>query len=100
QPEMVEQRPLRLLALSLLELNIRVARLQAAAFDVEAQLRELGECPLRIRDTERDVVEVVGDPVVHRDERERNLLWALELAPAIVGPLNREVGRELRERLV
>ena len=46
------------------------------------------------------MVEVVGDAVVGRDERERDALRALELDAAFLRPLDREVGRELGERLV
>ncbi len=46
------------------------------------------------------MVEVVGDAVVGRHERERDALRALELDAALLRPLDCEVGRELGERVV
>ena len=46
------------------------------------------------------MVEVVGDAVVGSHERERDALRALELDAAFLRPLDREVGRELGERLI
>ena len=52
------------------EVHVGVPGFQAAVLDVEAQLGELRERRLGIGDAERNVIEVVGDPVVSGDERE------------------------------
>src|SRR4029079_1502624 len=77
QSEVVEQRALRLLGLALLELDVGVAGLQPAVLDVEAELRELRERRRGVCDAERNMVEVVGDPVVGGHERKRHALRAL-----------------------
>ena len=100
EAEMVEQGPLGLFDRALDELHVGIPGFQAAVLDVEAQLGELRERRLGIGDAERDVVEVVGDPVVSVDEREGHALRALELDATLVRPLDREVGRQLGQRLI
>src|SRR6186997_1726508 len=82
QAEMVEQGPLGLLGLALLEVDVGVPGLQPSILDIEAELGELRERCLRIRDPERDVVEVVRDSVLCGDEREGDALRAYELDAA------------------
>jgi hypothetical protein len=100
QAKVIEERPLRLLRLALLELDECVAGLQPVVHDVEAELGELRERRFGICDAERDVVEVVGDPVLGDDERKRDPLGAVELDSAFLRSLDGEVRRELGQRLV
>ena len=74
QAEVVEQRPLALARVALLEQDRRVAGPEEPVLDVEAELGEPREGGGRIGDAEGDVVEVVGDALVDLDKGEPEAL--------------------------